>query len=192
MRDDNEIGSVVGMPRDDYEAFRTLDRTNRKKSGFVLTSGGDLCVHSWRKDCGGGYIFQFSAQFLVSDFHNTEALRDLCEAYHATRKTLWKVLERLGVDPWGRVIDDYQRPMSLEVVAERHGLKQTTLSKGLKQRGVPRHRGRLPRQFDPKEVKKALRDNPSVNELHRRLGCSWKTADKEMKQARADEDGESE
>ncbi|WP_108859867.1 hypothetical protein [Ruegeria sp. Alg231-54] len=128
-----------------------------------------------------GLSFQFSSKHLVEDFHAIEMLKDLRARYYSSRKSLWRLLDQLGLDPWERVIKYYKSRMSLAQVAKRHGLKSTTLSDGLKHREVPIRTGRPPIQFDRTEVQKALQDCPSVNELSRRLGASWDKAKKQMK-----------
>lgn len=161
-----------------YDAYVKLDRYDRKARHFFLTPDRDLFVCAGSKKTKIATYFQFSTDHLVADFNAAISLKDLTDAYFATLKPLWKILEDIGLNPWERVINDYLEPNSLEEVAKRHGMKPTTLSKELKAREVPLHFGRLPRTFDPSELKLALRDNPSVNELRQRLRCSWKTADK--------------
>ncbi|WP_159974937.1 hypothetical protein [Roseobacter cerasinus] len=163
-----------------YDRFRRFAGDDVKTCKIWLTEDADLRVVIWLSDSSGGVLFQFASDHLISDFHATKSLKDLCEAYSSSRKSLWSLLGKLGLDPWARVARDYQSPMSLEQVASLHGLKPATLSKGLKERGIPIRSGRIPVQLNPRDVEHALRGAPSVNELRRRLGCAWSTA-KELK-----------
>lgn len=167
------------MDKNDYETFRDMDPTAVTRCHIRLEKNGDLCATVWLK-AKPGMPFQFSSKHLVADFHAIEMLKDLRASYYCSRKSLWKLLDQLGLDPWERAIEDYKSHMPLAQVAKRHGLKPTTLSNGLKHREVPIRLGRPPIQFESAEVQEALQDCPSVNELSRRLGASWDKAKKEM------------
>ncbi len=161
--------------QNNYRTFRKIDPAAVDRSVIRLVEDGDLFTTVWLKDTRG-LPFQFSSKYLISDFHAVETLKDLRARYYCSRKSLWRLLDQLGLDPWERAIKDYESRIPLAQIAKRHGLKTTTLSDGLKHREVPIRSGRPPIQLDSTEVQKALQDCPSVNELSRRLRISWAKA----------------
>ncbi|SLN56053.1 hypothetical protein [Ruegeria meonggei] len=168
------------MVQNDYDTFRKIDPAAVTRCHIRLEKNGDLRATVWLK-AKSGLPFQFSSRHLVADFHAVEMLKDLRARYYCSRKSLWRLLDQLGLDPWERAIKDYKSDIPLAQVAKRHGLKKTTLSNGLKHREVPIRIGRPPIQFDSIEVQKALQDCPSVKELSRRLGSSWDKAKEQWK-----------
>ncbi|WP_170327998.1 hypothetical protein [Ruegeria arenilitoris] len=175
-----QLARDIWEVQNNYRTFRRVDPAAVKRSDISLGKDGDLFMMVWLKEAME-LPFQFSSKHLISDFHAVEMLKDLRAMYYCSRKSLWKLLEQLGLDPWERVIKDYESRLPLAQIAKRHGLKTTTLSDGLKHRKVPIRSGRPSIQLDSSEVRKALQDCPSINELSRRLGVSWDKAKEQMK-----------
>ncbi|MCL6285977.1 hypothetical protein M3P21_20895, partial [Ruegeria sp. 2012CJ41-6] len=93
--------------QNNYRTFRRVDPAAVKRSDISLGEDGDLFLTVWLKEAMG-LPFQFSSKHLVSDFLAVETLKDLRARYYCSRKSLWRLLDQLGLDPWERVIKDYE------------------------------------------------------------------------------------
>ena len=123
-------------------------------------------------------IYPVSVHRILSDFEEAADLVSLRTKFNLTSNGLFKLLKRLGADPWEKIIADYESCGNLKAVAHRQGLKPTTISKGLKKRGVEIRKGRNPIQVDRKIVEKMLKEGLSINEIAKELGVGWAQAKK--------------
>lgn len=172
------------MTEDAFEHFLELRPKLIRRCTLCVYKDGTFSLAAWLTETSGTrFVIPFEC--MIADFNNIHSLRELRDRYHVSRKALWRALAHLKLDPWERVIADYKASKSLEEVAATHGMKSTTISRELKGRGIPRRKGRIPIELDPSQVDIALRDEPSTNELCRRLGIkSWTKANDLKKKAR--------
>lgn len=171
---------------DVFEHLLQLRSKLVRRCSLQVDADGTFSLGAWLTETSGRrFIIPFEC--MVADFNKIHSLRELRDRYFVSRKALWRALEHLKLDPWERVIADYKASKSLEEVAATHGMKTTTISRGLKDRGIPRRQGRIPIELDANEVDIALRDEPSINELCRRLEIkSWTKANDIKKKARGE------
>ena len=118
------------------------------------------------------------ADQILSDFEEAADLVSLRTKYNLTSNGLFKLLRMVDADPWQKIIADYEACGNLKAVACRHGLKPTTISKGLKKRGVEIRKGRNPVKVDREIVEKMLKDGLPINEIAKELGVGWALAKK--------------
>lgn len=157
--------------------FSLRAKTSEPDRFLEITDGWVRCAVTTRPKMMWD-IYPVSVHRILYDFEKADELASLRAKYNLTSNGLFKLLKRVGADPWEKIIADYEACGNLNAVARRQGLKPTTISKGLKKKGVEIRKGRNPIQVDRQIVEQMLKEGLSINEIAKKLGVSWAQAKK--------------